>query len=335
MLYKTLGRSGLKVSELCLGTMTFGREASEAESHQMLDSFVEAGGNFIDTADIYSDGESERIIGAWLKDKDRENLVIATKVRFTSNLSPNRIGLGRKRIIAAIDQSLKNLQTDYVDLYQTHCWDGQTPLEETLETLNDLVRAGKVRHIGASNVTGAQLQKSVDLQEKNGWARYISLQPLYNLLDRDLEWELVETAIGNGIGIIPWSPLRGGWLSGKFHRGMQAPLAGSRIEKAEAQGWSENWSDYANERTWSVLDALDETSKQTGFSVAQIALRWLMNRPGVSAPILGVRTIDHLKDNLGALELALSPEQMERLTEVSTMKMPYPYDFIADAQKRL
>lgn len=335
MKYSNLGRSGLRVSELCLGTMTFGRETGEADSHRMLDHFVAAGGNFIDTADIYSDGASERILGNWLEGKDRESLVIATKVRFSSDLSPNRVGLSRKRIVAAIEQSLKNLKTDYVDLYQTHCWDSRTPFEETLATLDDLVTQGKVRYLGASNLNGAQLQRALDLQAANGWSSYVSLQPLYNLLDRTIEWELVDVCERNGLGVMPWSPLRGGWLSGKFHRGMTAPAAGSRIEKAGEQGWSETWAAYANDHTWGVLDAVDDIAKSKGASVSQVALAWLLSRPVVTAPILGVRTMEQLQNNLGAADVVLSAEDLARLTEVSDKPMPYPYDFIANAQKRL
>lgn len=335
MEYQNLGHSGLRVSRLCLGTMTFGREADEKTSHTILDAFVEQGGNFIDTADIYSDGASERIIGNWIKGRDREDLVIATKVRFTSTLAPNRIGLSKKRIIAAVEESLKNLKTDYIDLYQTHCWDGRTPLEETLETLDDLVKAGKVRYLGASNVTGAQLQKSVDLQDANGWARYISLQPLYNLLDRATEWELVDVCLDEGIGMIPWSPLRGGWLSGKFHRGMEKPLAGTRLEKADKEGWSEGWSHYANEQTWSVIDKLQDLAKQKGTTVAQVALAWVLARPGVTSPILGARNLEQLNDNLGAIKVELSDDEMDELNRLSDKPLPYPYDHIAGAQQRL
>lgn len=335
MKYTNLGHSGLRVSQLCLGTMTFGREASEADSHVMLDYFVEQGGNFIDTANVYSDGASERIIGNWLKHRNRDDLVIATKVRFSTNRAPNRIGLGRKHILSAIDESLKNLKTDYVDLYQTHCWDERTPLEETLSTLDELIRIGKVRYIGASNMAGYQLQKGLDLQERHGWQKYISLQPLYNLLDRSVEWELAEICRANGLGMIPWSPLRGGWLSGKFTRGMSTPVAGSRISKADAEGWSESWKAYNTDHTWNILDALAGIAGETGHSVAQIALAWLMTRQSVAAPILGVRTLEHLKDNAGATGVTLSRQQIDTLTAISDKPLPYPYDFITGAQKQL
>ncbi len=210
MEYRNLGKTGLKVSELCLGAMTFGRECDEALSHQLLDRFTEAGGTFIDTADVYSRGKSEEIVGSWLKAKDRESVVLATKVRFgtedPANRRPNRFGLSRKHITAEVEASLTRLKTDYIDLYQVHNWDSGTPLEETLSTLNDLVRAGKVRYIGASNYTGWQLQKAIDLSRMNGWEHFSCLQPLYNLLDRDTEWELLPVCRNEGLGLIPVEP---------------------------------------------------------------------------------------------------------------------------------
>ena len=217
--HRFLGRTGLRVSVLCLGTMTFGREANEEQSRAILDAYTGAGGNFIDTADVYAGTESESIIGRWLKEQKRDDLVIATKVRFPSGEGPNDVGVSRKHILSSIDASLKRLQTDYVDLYQVHAWDAVTPLEETLSTLDGLVKAGKVRYVGVSNFTGWQLQKALDMSQAHGWEPFVSLQPLYNLLDRYTEWELVPVCENEGLGIIPWSPLRGGWLTGKYRRG--------------------------------------------------------------------------------------------------------------------
>ena len=324
---RNLGRTGLKVSELCLGAMTFGRESSEEESRAMMDRFVELGGNFIDTADVYTRGVSEEIVGRWLADQPREDIVIATKVRFAMGPGPNDIGLSRKHILSGVEASLRRLGTDYIDLYQVHMWDPNTPLEETLQTLDSLVRAGKVRYVGASNFSGWQLQKAIDLALANGWEPFSCLQPLYNLLDRSVEWELLHVCAREGLGVIPWSPLRGGWLSGKYQRGMQAPVEGTRIESAEAHGWSERWSRYATERTWSVLDVLFAVAQETGKSAAQVALNWLLRQPAVTAPILGARTMRHLEDNLGAAGWELSDEQVARLEEVSRMDLPYPYDF--------
>ncbi len=220
MEFRYMGRTGLKVSELCLGAMTFGREADEATSFAMMDRFVAAGGNFIDTADVYSQGVSETIVGRWLQGQARDQVVIATKARFSMGEGPNRVGLSRKHLLHAVEDSLRRLGTDYLDLYQVHCWDPGTPLEETLSTLNQLVLQGKVRYIGVSNFKAYQLQKAIDLSRANGWEVMACLQPLYNLLDRTIEWELVEVCQNEGLGIIPWSPLRGGWLTGRYRRGM-------------------------------------------------------------------------------------------------------------------
>jgi aryl-alcohol dehydrogenase-like predicted oxidoreductase len=329
MEFRYLGRTGLKVSELCLGAMTFGREADERSSFEMLDAFQAAGGNFIDTADVYTKGASEALVGRWLSVQRREDLVIATKVRFPMGSGPNDAGLSRKHIIAGLKGSLERLGTDYVDLYQVHCWDDGTPLEETLSTLNDLVRQGLVRYLGASNFTGWQLQKAIDLSRMLGLEEFVSLQPQYNLLCRSTEWELMELCRAEGVAVIPWSPLRGGWLSGKFRRGMEAPAPGSRIEKAESQGWSEKWSNYANERTWRVLDALHEVAEQAGRHPAQVAIRWLLQRPGVTAPIIGARDAEQLEASLGSVGWTLDDSAMRRLDEASDPGLPYPYDVIA------
>lgn len=329
MEYRFLGRTGLKVSELCLGAMTFGRETPEEESHTLLSRFVEAGGNFIDTADVYSRGVSETILGRWLKGQSRDDLVIATKVRWPMGDGPNDAGLSRKHILASVEASLRRLDTDHIDLYQIHGWDPGTPLEEVLGTLDGLVRSGKVRYIGASNVTAWQLQKAVDISRQMGWEAFCCLQPLYNLLDRSIEWELLPVCANEGIGVIPWSPLRGGWLSGRYFRGMTAPPEGSRVEAAEKHGWSESWSAYATEQTWTVLDTLFAVAQEVGKSLPQVALRWLLQRPGVTAPIIGVRTLRHLEDNLGATGWTLSVTQMERLTNVGETPLPYPYSFLA------
>jgi aryl-alcohol dehydrogenase-like predicted oxidoreductase len=334
MNYRYLGKTGMKVSELCLGAMTFGRETDEKTSHQILDAFVEAGGNFIDTADVYTRGASEEVVGRWLKNKNRDDLVIATKVRFPMGEGPNDVGVSRKHILSGVENSLRRLGTDHIDLYQVHCWDPGTPLEETLSTLNALVQSGKVRYLGASNYSPWQLQKAIDLSNQMGWEPFVSLQPLYNLLDRYIEWGLVPVCQNEGLGIMPWSPLRGGWLSGKYRRDMDTPPKGSRVDQAEKEGWSEAWSTYANERTWSIIDVLLDIAKEINKSPAQVALNWLLQRPGVTAPIIGIRTPDHLADNIGATGWTLSAEHMARLNDVSNMELPYPYDFIDRASAR-
>lgn len=332
MNYRYLGKTGLKVSELCLGAMTFGRESSEDESRRMLDRFVDAGGNFIDTANVYTRGVSEEIVGRWLPGRRRDDLVVATKVRFPMGDGPNDVGLSRKHILSAVHDSLRRLNTDYIDLYQVHCWDPGTPLEETLSTLDGLVRSGKVRYLGASNYSGWQLQKAIDVSHHMGWEPFLCLQPLYNLLDRTVEWELAPVCLNEGLGIIPWSPLRGGWLSGKYRRGMTAPVAGTRIDDAEKGGWSESWSAYNTERTWTVLDELFAVAAEVNKTPAQVALQWLLQRPGVTAPIVGARTMAHLENNLGAVGWSLTGAQLDRLNRVSEVALPYPQNFIANGR---
>jgi len=334
MEHRFLGRTGMQVSELCMGAMTFGREATEELSHRMLHRFVEAGGNFIDTADVYSTGKSEEVVGRWLKDKVRDDLVVATKVRFAMGEGPNDLGLSRRHILSGVEASLRRLGTDYIDLYQVHMWDDATPLEETLSTLNDLVRAGKVRYIGASNFSGWQLQKAIDLSRQMGWEILSSLQPQYNLLARSTEWELIPVCQREGLGVICWSPLRGGWLSGKYRRGMEAPPKGSRVQIAEEKGWSESWSAYNNEHTWGVIDALLEISDEIGKAPAQVAINWLLQRPGVTAPIIGARTMEQVEQNLGAAGWSLNEAQMARLDADSEIEPPYPYSFVNRGSRR-
>ena len=331
MEYRYLGKTGLNVSALCLGTMTFAREADEATSHAILDRFVAAGGNFIDTANVYGRGASETVVGNWLQGKSRDDYVIATKVRFRMRGGPNEIGLGRKQIRAAVTASLTRLKTDYIDLYQTHCWDPVTPLEETLSTLNDLVREGLVRYIGASNHTGWQLQKAIDTSRRNGWEPYTCLQPQYSLLCRQTEWELLPLCLAEGLGVIPWSPLRGGWLTGKYHRGMQEPPIGTRVGDQEDGA---SWNASNNDHTYGVIDALLAVAQETGRSASQVGLRWVLEGSTITAPIIGARTIEQLNDNLGAVDFALTPEQRKRLDDASALALPYPYDFINGAAKR-
>ncbi len=330
MQYSVLGKTGLKVSELCLGTMTFGRETSESDSYAILDAFAEAGGNFIDTADVYSRGESERILGEWLANNDRDRFVVATKVRYPMGEGPNETGLSRKHIMTGVERSLERLNTDYIDLYQIHGWDPLTSLSEVMRTLNDLVRQGVVHHIGASNVKGRQLQKAIDLARAHDWEPFVCLQPQYNLLSRATEYELLDVCRDEGLGVIPWSPLRGGWLSGKFRRGMQMPPSDSRIAVAEEHGWGERWSNYNNEFTWQVLDALFAVAEACDKTPAQVAINWLLQNDVVTAPIIGARTLAQLKTNLGAAGWSLSREHLASLNSASAPVVSYPYD--PDAQ---
>ena len=323
--YRFLGRTGLKVSELCLGAMTFGRESTPEVSFQVLERFAAAGGNFIDTADVYGQGVSETITGQWLKGKRREDWVIATKVRFRVGEGVNDEGLSRKHILASVEGSLRRLGCEYIDLYQVHSWWDKINLEETLDTLDTLVQSGKVRYLGMSNFRGWQLQKAIDLSRMREWEPFVCLQPLYNLLDRGIEYEMVPICQNEGLGIIPWSPLRGGWLSGKYRRGMTTPPEGSRVDTATKQGWSESWDTYDNEHTWSVLDALLGVAQEAGKTPAQVALQWLLQRPGVTAPIVGARNLQQLEDDLGAIGWTMADEHLSRLNEVSAPQKIYPY----------
>jgi len=334
MEYRFLGRSGLQVSELCLGTMMFGERTDERTSHQILDTFAEAGGNFIDTADVYGQGRSEEILGSWLKTRRRADYVIATKAFGEMGPGPNEGGLSRKHILDAVRASLRRLGTDHIDLYQLHVWDDGTPLEESLSTLDGLVREGTVRYLGVSNFTGWQLQKAVDLSLLHGWETVVCLQPLYNLLDREAEWELFPVCRAEGLGVIPWSPLRAGWLSGAHRRGTTAPAEGTRVE-AEADAGTIPWRGYATERTWRVIDEVSAIAAETGRTAAQVSLRWLLHRTPVTAPIIGPRTLEHVRDNLATVDWALTPDQADRLTAASEIEtLPYPYGLLSRFVRR-
>jgi len=332
MEYRFMGRTGLRVSELCLGTQTFGWGADEPTAHALADRFVEAGGNFFDTSNIYNEGQSESMLGNWLKSRgNRARLVIATKVFFPTGDGPNETGLSRKHIFEQIDASLRRLQTDYIDLYQMHCWDASTPLEETLRALDDLVRTGKVRYIGASNYTPSQLTRAVMLSEMHGWARFDCLQAEYSLLVRSTEWELLPLCRSEGIGMICWSPLAGGWLTGKYRRGQPLP-ADSRAGRADR--WDDLPEQRAGDRTWAIVDALLEISAARGKTPAQIALNWLLQQRGVTAPIMGARTPAQLEENLGSVGWTLSAGEVATLNAASEIPLPSPYNFIARYTRR-
>ena len=318
------------VSELCLGCMTFGREADGEVSRELVAGFLEAGGNFIDTADVYTEGVSEEITGRAIKSV-REDVVLATKVRFPMGEGPNDVGLSRKHVTRGCEDSLRRLGTDYIDLYQVHCWDGATPLEETLSALTDLVHAGKVRYIGVSNFTAWQLMKSVGLSDGLGLERFVCLQPQYSLIERNVEYEILPACLEEGLGVIPWSPLGGGFLSGKYRRD-QRPPQDSRIAGAKEEQ-EEHWDRRATERNWDVLEVVGEISEATGKSYAQISLNWLLRQPAVTAPIIGARTPEQLEDNLGAAGWELDGEQVRRLSEAGALEDTYPYRFIRNAQR--
>jgi aryl-alcohol dehydrogenase-like predicted oxidoreductase len=327
MEFRMLGRSGCAVSTLSLGTMTFGSESDPAVSHAQLDRFVAAGGNFIDTADVYSRGRSEEIIGAWLADRPaaRDQIVLATKGRFPMGQGPNDAGLSRRALDRALTASLRRLRVDTVDLYQVHAWDPVTPIEETLRFLDDRVRAGAIRYVGLSNFTGWQVQKAVDVADFRGLARPVTLQPQYNLLAREIEWEIVPACVAEGLGLLPWSPLGGGWLTGKYLRD-QRPTGATRLGENPERGVEAYDRRARAERTWAVVDAVRAIAGERGVSMAQVALAWLVDRPAVTSVILGARTVEQLDDNLGAADLHLTPEETARLDEVSApITADYPY----------
>ena len=330
MEYRRLGRSGLMVSELCLGCMTFGRELDEEGSREIVARFIEAGGNFIDTADVYAMGSSEEIVGRAIREV-RDDVVLATKVRFAMGDGPNDAGLSRKHVISGCEASLRRLGTDYVDLYQVHAYDALTPLEETLSALTDLVRAGKVRYIGVSNFTGWQLMKALGLSELKGFERFVCLQPQYSLVERNIEREILPVCREEGLGVIPWSPLGGGFISGKYRRG-EGPPQGSRIAGA-VESMEEHWDRRSTERNWRTLDVVGEISSETGKSYAQVSLNWLLRQAEVTAPIIGARRIEQLEDNLGASGWRLSEEQVRRLSEASAIEEIYPYRMIREKQR--
>jgi aryl-alcohol dehydrogenase-like predicted oxidoreductase len=326
----TLGRSGLVVSRLCLGTMTFGRETDEAASRAMVDRFVDAGGNFVDTADVYGPGTSEQITGRAIAGR-REQIVLATKVRFAMGDGPNDAGLSRRHVIAACEASLRRLGTDWIDLYQVHMWDALTPIDETLAALTDLVRQGKVRYIGASNFAGWQLMRAELASALHGLERFVSLQPQYSLIERRLEYEIGPAAQALGLGLVPWAPLAQGLLSGKYDR--SGPAADTRMADARPDH-VEAWERRDRERNWRIVDVVREVAGETGHSPSQVALNWLLTRPGMAAPIVGARRLEQLDDNLGAVGWRLEPEHVARLDDVSAPEPVHPYDFIAESRRR-
>ncbi len=326
MEYRLLGNSGCVVSTLALGTMTFGSESDEATSHSQLDAFFEAGGNLIDTADVYSGGVSEEIIGHWLARQSSEVLnrvVLATKGRFRMGAASNDVGLSRRHLRAALHASLRRLGVDHVDLYQVHAHDPLTPPEETLRFLDDAVRAGDIAYVGLSNYTGWQLQQIVDLADHRSLVRPITLQPQYNLLAREIEWEIVPACLANGLGLLPWSPLGGGWLTGKYTRDTR-PSGATRLGENPERGVEAYDGRNRAERTWVTIDAVDSIARARGVSMAQVALAWLVDRPGVSSVILGARTHEQLTDNLGAAHLHLTGDEVATLDAASD---PAPADY--------
>jgi aryl-alcohol dehydrogenase (NADP+) len=324
---RNLGNSGTIVSEFALGTMTFGAEADESTSHAILERYLDAGGNFIDTADVYTTGASESIIGRWLARNPgrRDGVVIATKGRFPMGGGPNDLGLSRTHLRTALDASLRRLGVDHIDLYQMHAWDALTPIEETLRFLDDAVTAGKISYYGFSNYLGWQLTKAAQVARANGWAAPVTLQPQYSLIVRGIEHEVVPAALDANIGLLPWSPLAGGWLSGKYRRD-EPPTGATRLGENPTRGMEAWEARNADPRTWEIIDAVDAVASETGASASQVSLAWLSDRPAVTSVILGARTVEPLEDTLGAADLELTDEQRARLDEASTPRTDiYPY----------
>ena len=325
MKYQQLGRSGLRISRLTLGTMGFGGtggnavgEIDVAGARRQVDMAVDAGVNLIDTADIYSRGASEKVVGEVLKGRD-DRLLVATKARFPMGDGPNDAGLSRHHLIEACEASLRRLQLNHIDLYQVHEWDGQTPLEETLGALDHLVQSGKVRYVGASNFAGWQVMKALGIADRMGLPRFVSQQVYLSLQERSAEYEIVPSAIDQGLGLLIWSPLAGGLLSGKYRRG-QEPPTGAR----HSGGWGEP-PIYDEDQLYETVDMLVEIAEERGVSAARVALAWLLARPGVTSVIVGARTEEQLADNLAAAELELSDSEIGRLEEVSRPRLIYPF----------
>jgi len=326
MRMRFLGKTGIQVSELCFGTMTFGGRSffkyvgqlGQKEANTLVDMSLEAGINFFDTADVYSQGLSEEMLGKALG-KRRKDIILATKVRGKMGPGPNDVGLSRHHIIEACNASLKRLGTDYIDLYQVHNFDPDTPQEETMRALDDLVRQGKVRYIGCSNYSGWQLMKAMAISDKRGWERFVTLQALYSLLARDLENEMVPLCLDQGMGILVWSPLSGGFLSGKYRRGKPKPK-GTRLTAPQPR-----FLQLDEEKGFDIVEELDRIAKVHNATVAQAALNYLLAKEGVSSVIIGARTPEQLADNLKTTDWEMSAEEVSRLDEMSQPVPVYPY----------
>jgi len=332
MRYKPLGYSGLIVSELCLGTMIFGEDSKRStpadEAEKIIHHYLDQGGNHIDTANVYAGGRSEEIVGTAIQDR-RAQVVLATKVRFSMGDGPNDQGLSRYHILNSVEDSLRRLKTDYIDLLYMHCWDPVTPIEESLNTFNDLVTQGKVRYIGVSNFKAWQLMKALAVSDANGWARFIAAQYQYSLVERDIEREYIDLCLSEGVGIVPWGPLGGGFLSGKY-RSDQRPESPAEGRLATTPDHDEEaWTRRATDKNWQILEVIEGViAEHPGTTHSQVALAWLIAQPGVDSVVLGVRTMEQLQDNLGAADLHLTEVHLDNLDKASAMEKGYPYRFL-------
>jgi len=340
MEYRALGKSGLKVPVVCLGAMTFGEADDKSFMHKVgcddrtsfaiMSRALERGAGFIDTADVYGqDGLSERVVGAWMAEtRSRDRVVLATKFRFRMGDGPNSTGASRYRIVRTVEESLRRLKTDRIDLYQIHMQDIDTPEEETLRALDDLVRAGKVLYLGASNYAAYRLTDSQWISRTEHLHRFVALQMQYSLIVRDLEREHVPICKQFGLGILPWGPLASGFLSGKYAKN-RPPPQGARLEK-----WKDRLAEFDNDRAWRTLDAVVALAREKGATPASIALAWLLAKPAVTSVIIGARSIEQLDDNLAAADVKLSEQEVQKLDDASAFEMGYPYKFIGNIQKR-
>lgn len=326
MKMRFLGNSGIKVSEICFGAMTFGGrgfwkvigEVEQNDANELVNLALEGGINFFDTADVYSEGLSEEILGKALGNR-RKEIILATKVRGRTGKGPNDVGLSRNHIIDSCNKSLNRLGTDYIDLYQIHSFDPFTSLEETLRALDDLVKAGKVRYIGVSNHTGWQLMKALSISEKQNLERFITLQAYYSLVSRDLENELVPLCLDQKLGILPWSPLGGGFLTGKYRRGKERPKNARRTDQEN------QFLQFDEEKGFDIVDELEKIAKNHNATIAQAALNYLLRKPGVSSVIIGAKTKEQLADNLKTSDWQMTPEEVKQLDELSMPVQVYPY----------
>jgi len=331
MEYRQLGRSGLKVPELCFGCGTFGGHNNEFfkawgaadvdEARKMVDICMDAGINFFDTADVYSDGNSEAVLGKAIGHLDREDVLLSTKATFRLGKGPNDVGSSRYHLIQSVERSLKRLGTDYVDLYHLHAFDATAPVEETLRALDDMVREGKIRYIACSNFSGWHLMKSLGVSDRYGWSRYVGHQAYYSLIGRDYEWELMPLGLDQGVGALVWSPLGWGRLTGKIRRGQPLPKDSRLQSKIAFDAGPQPDEEYL----YRVVDALDEVAKETGKTVPQVALNWVLRRPSVSTVIIGARNEQQLRQNIGATGWKLTAEQIAKLDAASELPRAYPH----------
>ena len=325
MQHRRLGNSGLLVSELALGTMIFGEKSDRGVpadvAARIIGRYLEAGGNHFDIADVYAGGAAEEIVGSAIR-ASRDRLVVTTKVRWPTGSDANQAGLSRYHIFNSVEASLRRLQTDRIDVLYMHGWDAWTPLEESLRAFDDLVTAGKVRYIGVSNFKAWQVMKALGLGDHHGWARFVAAQYQYSLVVRDIESEFSDMCAGEGVGIVPWGPLGGGFLTGKYRR--DRPPAGAGRIASTPDEWEESWQRRATEENWAILDAVGAIAAAHGATHGEVALAWLLTRPAVASVVVGARTVEQLERNLPGAELKLASEEVERLDSISARPRSYP-----------